>query len=171
MRRNSTGKLEYILTTKPEDWDDEMDGEWEPAMIDNPEYKGEWKPKQIPKPAYKGKWVHPKIANPEYTTEPLLYKYDDIGTLGFDLWQVKSGSIFDNILLSDDPKEAKAFARETWEVTKAAEKKMEDELDAAEEKARDAGGSEDKKEDDGKKDDEDEKICTNLHFLVSKQTK
>lgn len=24
---------------KPEDWDDEIDGEWEPPMIDNPEYK------------------------------------------------------------------------------------------------------------------------------------
>lgn len=38
---------------KPEDWDDEMDGEWEPPQIDNPEYKGEWKPKQIDNPAYK----------------------------------------------------------------------------------------------------------------------
>lgn len=24
---------------KPEDWDDEVDGEWEPPMIDNPDYK------------------------------------------------------------------------------------------------------------------------------------
>lgn len=24
---------------KPEDWDEDMDGEWEPAMIPNPEYK------------------------------------------------------------------------------------------------------------------------------------
>lgn len=24
---------------KPEDWDVDMDGEWEPAMITNPEYK------------------------------------------------------------------------------------------------------------------------------------
>merc|ERR1711994_1097963 len=31
----------------PEDWDDEADGEWEPPMIDNPEYKGEWKAKRI----------------------------------------------------------------------------------------------------------------------------
>lgn len=28
--------------SKPEDWDDEMDGEWEPPMVDNPDYKGEW---------------------------------------------------------------------------------------------------------------------------------
>ncbi|KAJ3400403.1 hypothetical protein HDU80_006990 [Chytriomyces hyalinus] len=26
----------------PEDWDDEMDGEWEAPRISNPEYKGEW---------------------------------------------------------------------------------------------------------------------------------
>ena len=35
-------KPEHIAdpdATKPEDWDDEMDGEWEPPMIDNPEYK------------------------------------------------------------------------------------------------------------------------------------
>ena len=25
--------------TKPEDWDDDTDGEWEPPMISNPEYK------------------------------------------------------------------------------------------------------------------------------------
>ena len=24
---------------KPDDWDDEMDGEWEPATINNPDYK------------------------------------------------------------------------------------------------------------------------------------
>lgn len=30
-----------------------MDGDWEPPMIDNPEYKGEWRPKQIDNPNYK----------------------------------------------------------------------------------------------------------------------
>lgn len=24
---------------KPDDWDDEMDGEWEPPMVTNPDYK------------------------------------------------------------------------------------------------------------------------------------
>ena len=24
---------------KPDDWDDEIDGEWEPPQIDNPDYK------------------------------------------------------------------------------------------------------------------------------------
>merc|ERR1711997_1232634 len=51
---------------KPEDWDDEADGEWEPPLIDNPEYKGEWKAKRIDNPDYKGPWVHPEIDNPDY---------------------------------------------------------------------------------------------------------
>jgi len=41
--------FDHIFSLKPEDWDDEMDGEWEPPMIDNPEYKGEWKPRQVRK--------------------------------------------------------------------------------------------------------------------------
>lgn len=51
--------------------------------------KGEWKPKQIDNPNYKGEWVHPEIDNPEYQPDDQLYKYDDIGALGFDLWQVR----------------------------------------------------------------------------------
>eukprot|EP00968_Pinguiococcus_pyrenoidosus_P026460 scaffold7092_cov262-Pinguiococcus_pyrenoidosus.AAC.20 len=39
---------------KPDDWSDEEDGEWEPPMVDNPEYKGPWKPKMIANPDYKG---------------------------------------------------------------------------------------------------------------------
>lgn len=73
---------------QPEDWDEEMDGEWEPPMIDNPEYKGEWKPKQIDNPDYKGVWVHPMIPNPEYKPDDQLYAYEDFGVLGLDLWQV-----------------------------------------------------------------------------------
>uniref|UniRef100_A0AAY5E909 Calreticulin n=1 Tax=Electrophorus electricus TaxID=8005 RepID=A0AAY5E909_ELEEL len=104
---------------KPEDWDEEMDGEWEPPMIPNPEYKGEWKPKQIDNPNYKGKWVHPEIDNPEYTADVSIYKYDNIGVIGLDLWQVKSGTIFDNFLITDDIKEAEDFGKDTWGVTKA----------------------------------------------------
>jgi len=51
-------------------------------------FKGEWKPRQIDNPAYKGKWVHPEIDNPEYTADNEIYKYDSIGVIGLDLWQV-----------------------------------------------------------------------------------
>lgn len=105
--------------TKPEDWDEDedADGKWEPAMIDNPDYKGEWKPKQIDNPNYKGPWIHPEIDNPEYKPEPLLYKRDEICTIGFDLWQVKSGTIFDNVLITDEPEVAAKFAEDVWKKT------------------------------------------------------
>jgi len=150
--------------TKPEDWDDEMDGEWEPPMIDNPEYKGEWKPRQIDNPEYKGKWVHPEIDNPEYDAEEgkKLGKYDEICKFGFDLWQVKSGTIFDNILITDDVEEAKKIGEETWGQTKDAEKKMKDEQDEeekakAEAEQKNAEDEEDEDEDIDDIDDEDTK--------------
>lgn len=118
--------------TKPEDWDDEMDGEWSPAKINNPDFKGEWKAKQIDNPAYKGPWVHPVIANPDYTEDDALYKFTDIGAIGFDLWQVKAGTIFDNILLTADETYAAEFGAETWGKTKEPETKMQEEQAAVE---------------------------------------
>jgi len=148
---------------KPEDWDDDMDGEWEPAMIDNPEYKGEWKPRQIDNPAYKGAWVHPEIDNPEYNADDAkdLGKYDEFCKVGLDLWQVKSGTIFDNFLITDDVEEAKKIGDETWGVTKDAEKKMKDDQDEierkkAEEEAKNATPEEEDDEDSDDLDDEDE---------------
>jgi calreticulin len=139
---------------KPEDWDDEMDGEWEPPMIDNPEYKGEWKPKQIKNPAFKGVWVHPEIDNPEYKPDDKLYMYKDIGAIGFDLWQVKSGTIFDNLMVTDDPATAKAFAEETWGATKEAEKKMKEKQEEEERKKREEEEKKKKEEEDKKKDED-----------------
>lgn len=140
--------------TKPEDWDDEMDGEWEPQMIDNPEYKGEWKPKQIDNPNYKGPWVHPEIDNPEYQPDNELYLKEEVCGIGFDLWQVKSGTIFDNILITDDPSTAKKFGSDVWKATYEGEKKMKEAQDEEERKKEEA----DKKvrEDQEEDDDEDE---------------
>jgi calreticulin len=134
---------------KPDDWDDEMDGEWEPPMIDNPEYKGEWKPKTIPNPAYKGKWVHPEIDNPDYVPDDALYKFENIGALGFDLWQVKSGTIFDNVLVTDDEAYAEEIGEETYGKLKDGEKKMKESLDEEDKKQKD-------EEDKNKPDEEEE---------------
>merc|ERR1711871_1266847 len=121
--------------TKPDDWDDEEDGEWEAPMKDNPEYKGDWKAKRISNPEYKGVWEAKKIDNPEYVDDDAVYKYSDFGFIGFDLWQVKGNTIFDNIIVTDDVAEADAFAAK-WkalnEVEKAAVKKEGDEKKAAE---------------------------------------
>ncbi|XP_050690804.1 calreticulin-like [Eriocheir sinensis] len=147
--------------TKPEDWDDEMDGEWEPPMIDNPDYKGEWKPKQIDNPDYKGPWNHPEIDNPEYTPDTEIYKYDEICAVGLDLWQVKSGTIFDNFLIADDIEEAKQIGEETWGATKEEAKKMKDAQDEeerkkAEEEAKAAEESKDDEEEEDEDIDDDE---------------
>jgi len=151
---------------KPDDWDDEMDGEWEPPMIDNPDYKGEWKPKQIDNPAYKGKWVHPEIDNPDYVDDTRLYfRSDKIGAIGFDLWQVKSGTIFDNVLITDDADYAKKVGDDTWGVTKDAEKSMKEKQDEEEKKAREEEeaarkeseqGEEEEGDDEQEEDDDEE---------------
>merc|ERR1711935_913322 len=115
--------------------DDEDDGEWEPPMLDNPDYKGPWEQKQIDNPEYKGAWVHPQVANPAYAYDEEMYAVcKDGGThVGFELWQVKSGSIFDDIIVTDSLEEAQEFAKETFFKKKDSEKDM---FDATEKKKR-----------------------------------
>jgi len=108
---------------KPSDWDDELDGEWEAPMIDNPEFKGEWSPKMIENPAYKGEWVHPLVDNPEFKDDDSLYLFKDNKFVGFEIWQVKAGTIFDNIIVTDDQSEADKFAELTKSV-QDGERKM-----------------------------------------------
>lgn len=141
--------------TKPEDWDEEDDGEWEPPNIPNPEYKGEWKPKMMDNPDYKGKWAPPEIDNPEYVHDDELYHLPPLKFIGFELWQVKSGSIFDNIIVADDFEEARKFAEETWGKTKDGEKEM---FDKAEEERKAKEDEERKKREEERKarGDEDE---------------
>lgn len=142
---------------KPEDWDDEMDGEWEAPMVNNPEYKGEWKPKQIDNPKYKGPWIHPEIDNPEYTADSSLYLREDVGAIGFDLWQVKSGTIFSDVLITDDPEYAKKVGEEKWRPMFEGEKKMKDAQDEEERKKQEAEvKKEGDEEEDEDEDDDDE---------------
>merc|ERR1712224_1093322 len=132
------------------DWDDEEDGEWEAPMKDNPEFKGEWIAKRISNPAYKGFWEAKKIDNPEYEDDNAVYKYADFGFIGFDPWQVKGGTIFDNVIVCNDKAEADVFAAK-WkalsEVEKVEKKKEEDSKK----------DSEKKKEDEADDDDDDSK--------------
>jgi len=111
-------------------------------MLDNPEYKGEWAPTMIDNPEYKGEWVHPEIDNPEYKEDPLLYARcgadNKCGSVGFELWQVKAGTIFDNIIVTDSVEEAEAFMEETWGASKDAEKKMFDDLEEEKRKKEEA---------------------------------
>merc|ERR1711998_2557 len=116
---------------------DEDDGEWEAPMIDNPEFKGEWKAKQI--------------ANPEYKDD--VYAFDDISHVGFELWTVNNGTIFDNIVVCDDLEYAKSFAEKTWKKTSEGEKAAKEVWDKAQK-----GEEEEKKEEEKKEDDKKEEL-------------
>merc|ERR1711869_97780 len=114
---------------KPSDWVDE-------AMMDDPESKGVWEAK--------------KIANPDHEDDDSLYAFEDFGFIGFDLWQVKGGTIFDNIIITDDKAEADEFAKK-WKAlsdVETAKKKEEDDAKAKEEEA--------KKKDEAADDDDDD---------------
>merc|ERR1712039_959514 len=142
---------------KPDDWDDEEDGEWEAPMKDNAAYKGDWYGKRISNPAYKGVWEAKKIANPEYEDDDSVYSYADFGFLGFDLWQVKGNTIFDNIIVTDDKAEADAFAKKwkTLSDIEQAKKKEEDDAKKAADDKKDEKDEDDDDEDEEKKESEE----------------
>ena len=80
----------FLIPKKPEEWDDEEDGDWIPPTAKNPKYEaatgcGPWKRCAVscgpfltvsrplhrfsptkPNPNYKGKWLAPLIDNPAY---------------------------------------------------------------------------------------------------------
>merc|ERR1712132_4054 len=102
-------------------------------MIDNPDYKGPWE--------------HPLIPNEAYAPETYA-KYKDLTTVGFELWTVNGGSIFDNILVTDDKKYADKMAEKTWKKIEAKEAwKKENEPEEE---------PEDDEDDDDEDDDEEE---------------
>ena len=126
--------------SKPDDWDDEDDGEWEAPMVDNPEFQGPWSPKMIDNPDYKGPWVHPMIPNPDYKYDEDMYKVckDGCTHVGFELWQVKTGTIFDDIIVTDSLEEAQKFAEETFFKKKEGEKAMYDKIQQEKREAEEA---------------------------------
>ena len=92
--------IENTDALKPDDWNEDKDGIWEPPKIKNPKYKGQWTPKQIKNPNYKGAWSPKTLPNPDYKEEQL----DDfvIGGMGIDVWQVKPGTIYGNFIIADN---------------------------------------------------------------------
>ncbi|KAH7731858.1 CNX-1 protein [Aphelenchoides avenae] len=130
--------------TKPEDWDDSMDGEWEPKKIPNPKcegrsgcgkwkrpmkenplYKGKWSPPKISNPAYKGKWSPRLIENPHYFEAQPFKQLTTITAIGFELWTMSSGIVFDNIIIATDENVARDFARQTFNIKVDHEKLLE----------------------------------------------
>merc|ERR1719266_3033946 len=128
--------------TKPEDWDDEDDGEWEPPLIDNPDFKGEWVPKQI--------------ANKDYEEGVQLAAYDSM-YIGYELWIVNNGTIFDNILVTDDIEYAKAQGEKLWRPTSKGEKDVKEKWDKENKPADELDDEGEGEEEDGEEEEEEEK--------------
>ena len=110
--------------------------------------KGEWKAPMIDNPDYKGPWEHPLIPNKDYAPETYA-KYKDLTTVGFELWTVNGGSIFDNILVTDDKKYADKMAEKTW-------KKIKGEEGSGEKEAKEAWKKENEPEEEEPEEDEDD---------------
>ena len=111
--------------TKPEDWSDEDDGDWLARAIANPAYRGAWAPRRVVNPAYRGAWAAPLVANPEFVDDPsIARRCDGCAGLALELWQVKAGTIFDDLIVTDDAAEADAFARATFFAKRETEKAM-----------------------------------------------
>merc|ERR1719274_477260 len=126
---------------KPDDWDDESEGAWKAPRINNPAYKGVWEAKLID--------------NPKYAPDSTIGTYAKFNTVGIDVWQVKSGTIFDDILVTDDVEYAKAHGEKTWKAQKDGEKAMKEKLD--EEKRKKDEEERAKKEEERKAKEEEDK--------------
>lgn len=87
-------------------------------------------------------WVHPEIANPEFKEEAAAVAYhvcEPCSAVGFELWQVKAGTIFDDIIVTDSLAEADAFAATTFDAEKDVEKAAYDAIQAVRSDARREG--------------------------------
>ena len=109
--------MRVLDAEKPEEWDDEEDGDWIAPTVRNPKCDeapgcGEWKRPYKANPNYKGKWFAPMIDNPEYKGEwaprkiPNPNYFEDltpakslipIGGVGIELWTMTEDILFDNI--------------------------------------------------------------------------
>merc|ERR1712078_9017 len=143
--------------TKPEDWDDEDDGEWEPPLIDNPEFKGEWVAPKVSNPDYKGEWSPKQIKNDKYEEGVQLAAYEKMTYIGFELWVVNNGTIFDNILVTDDLEYAKAQGEKLFKPTKDGEKEKKEAWDKENKPADEPMPDDEEGEGEGGGDDEEEK--------------
>jgi calnexin len=107
---------------RPDDWDEDIHGEWEaptianpkceqaagcgeydPPLVENPNYQGKWSPPQIPNPAYQGAWKARQIPNPDFYEDPDPFtSFPPIVGAGFELWMVNKDIGFANVYVGQD---------------------------------------------------------------------
>ena len=122
---------------KPDDWDEamieervpsywnpEVHGKFIPKKIKNPHFGQTWRARNIQNPNYKGKWTPPLIDNPDFVVDDSLFGFEDIGYIGFPLFQVKSGTIIGNLLITDSLEYANEQARIHWQTHEAEERRI-----------------------------------------------
>ncbi|KAH7830354.1 putative calreticulin [Monocercomonoides exilis] len=107
--------------TKMKDWNDTIDGEWRRPIIRNPLYHGEWIQKTIPNPMWMGPWQRPRVPNMQLTEEKERRQSIWFRYVAIDIWQVQSGTIFDNIFIGDDEAEFDAFFNATFKKQREVE--------------------------------------------------
>lgn len=136
---------------KPEAWDEDEDGEWVASPVPNPKCEavgcGEWKKPMKKNPDYKGKWTAPLIDNPKYVgpwkprkipneeyyevTKPTLLPVKGVG---FEIWTMDQGVLFDNLWIGTSLDEATKFADSTFKLKQKQEIEIEQEENAKMEK-------------------------------------
>merc|ERR1711908_119633 len=114
----------------------------EPPLIDNPEFQGEWHAK--------------KIDNPEFEEGVQLAAYDSM-YVGYELWIVNNGTIFYNILVTDDLEYAKAQGEKLWRPTSKGEKEVKEEWAKVNKPADDVPESDDEEDEEEEEEEEKEK--------------
>ncbi|KAI5962838.1 hypothetical protein CANMA_003613 [Candida margitis] len=97
-------------------------GKWTPPMIANDDYLGPWFPPDIVNPNYQGTWKPRRIFNPDYYEMENPGQLDKpVGGLGFELWNMDGGVLFDNIYLGNSIAEAELIGNETFSVKQKLE--------------------------------------------------
>ncbi|KAH0787491.1 Calreticulin family protein [Histomonas meleagridis] len=114
----------------PNDWDDQeipnpkileipnfdenINGQRGTPKTVNPDYKGKWSPKLIKNPNYMGEWTPRMIKNPSHIEDKGFGVFDDLSYFGIEVYQKTPGSIFDNLLVTDDLKYAEEKLTENF---------------------------------------------------------
>merc|ERR1711865_528270 len=117
--------------------------------------KGEFMAKKIENPAYKGEWSPKQVANKDFVKGEQLAAFD-ASYIGYELWIVNNGTIFDNILVTDDLEYAKAQGEKLWRPTSKGEKEVKEAWDKENKPAEEEGGEDGEDGEDGEGEDGEE---------------
>merc|ERR1711871_1073008 len=102
------------------------------------------------------------IDNPDFVDDPLVYSYESFAVAAFEIWQVKAGTIFDNVIITDTIEEADALAKSTFLANKDGEKKMYDKIQEEKRAKEEEASAADEDEEDEDDDDDEEKTKDEL---------